>query len=169
MLGTLADALRGLPDWLAVIVVAMAPVAELRGAIPLAILGYDMRAAQSFALAFVGNLIPVPFILLFLEPVSDWLRKHWGFADRFFDKLFHRTRTKHGWRFERWRDLALVSFVAIPLPMTGAWTGALAAFLFGVRFRRALPLIAIGIAIAGCVVTAFVLSGIRVFGIDYHP
>lgn len=166
MADALYDAVRGLPHGLAVLIVAMVPIAELRGAIPLGLLGFDMPAAQTFLWAFVGNMIPVPAIVFALEPVSNWLRRHSRLFDRFFDKLFSRTREKHSWRFERFRDAALISFVAIPLPMTGAWTGALAAFLFGIPARRALPLIASGVAIAGCIVSALVLAGLRVFGIS---
>lgn len=166
MTDRLYDALHGLPDVLAILVAAMTPIAELRGAIPLGVLVYKLPAAEVFLWAVVGNMIPVPIILFALEPVSNWLRRRSRFFDRFFEKLFSRTREKHGWRFERFRDLALVSFVAIPLPMTGAWTGALAAFLFGVKPRRAIPLIATGVAIAGAIVSAIVLSGASLFGVD---
>jgi uncharacterized membrane protein len=76
--------------------------------------------------------------------------------DRFFTWLFSRTRRKHSRSFERWRDLALCFFVAIPLPGTGAWSGALAAFVFGVPFRRAMVAITCGVLIAGVVVTLVV-------------
>lgn len=165
MVEEIYEAVRGLPPALAILVVATVPIAELRGAIPLGILGLDVPAAQTFLWAVIGNFLPVPVIVFALEPVSEWLRKHSRLFDRFFERLFDRTRTKHSWRFERFRDFALVSFVAIPLPFTGAWTGALAAFLFGVPARRALPLIAIGILIAGTLVTALVLSGLTVFGL----
>lgn len=165
MVTEIYEAVRGLPPALAILVVAALPVAELRGAIPLGILGLDVPAAQTFVWAVIGNFLPVPVIVFALEPVSDWLRRHSRFFDRFFERLFEGTRTKHGWRFERFRDFAVITFVAIPLPFTGAWTGALAAFLFGVRPRRALPLIAIGILVAGAIVTAVVLSGLRVFGL----
>lgn len=159
------EAVRGLPDVLAILVVAMIPIAELRGAIPLGILGLDVPASVTFGWAVVGNFVPVPIIVFALGPVSEWLRRHIRFFDRFFEWLFERTQRKYGGRMERWRDLALISFVAIPLPFTGAWTGALAAFLFGVPARRALPLIAVGILIAGVIVTAVVLSGLTIFGL----
>lgn len=165
MIETIYEAVRGLPPALAVVVVAMLPIAELRGAIPLGIGIYKLPAVEAFAWAVVGNMVPVPIIVFALEPVSAWLRRHSSLFDRFFERLFDRTRSKHSWRFERWRDLALISFVAIPLPMTGAWTGALAAFLFGVRPRRAIPLIAVGVLIAGAIVTALVLSGLSFLGI----
>lgn len=163
LLEWLVDAVRGLPAPLAVLVVAMVPIAELRGAIPLGIGVYGMAPAEAFVVAVVGNLLPVPAILFLLDPVSSWLRRHSKLFDRFFEALFSRTRTKYSGRFERYRDYALVTFVAIPFPLTGAWTGALAAFLFGVRARRAIPLIAVGVVIAGCIVTGVVLSGLSLF------
>lgn len=162
------DLVRGLPGPLAVLIVAMMPVAELRGAIPLGVLGYRMPAAETFVYAFLGNLAPVPVILFALDPVSRLLRRHSRLLDTFFERLFTRTRTKYSWRFVRFRDFAVITFVAIPLPFTGAWTGSLAAFLFGVPARRAIPLVAVGIVIAGSIVTAIVLSGLSFFGIP-HP
>ncbi|HVL80417.1 MAG TPA: small multi-drug export protein [Actinomycetota bacterium] len=160
-----AELVQGLPAPLATVVLAMVPIVELRGAIPLAILTYRLPPLEAFAWAVLGNMIPVPIILFFLEPVSDFLRSRSRLFDRFFEKLFDRTRTKHSHRFERWRDLALITFVALPLPLTGAWTGALAAFLFGVRPRRAIPLIGVGVLIAATIVTTLVVSGLRLFGV----
>lgn len=165
MVTEIYEAVRGLPPALAILVVAALPIAELRGAIPLGILGLEVPAAQTFVWAVIGNFLPVPVIVFALEPVSNWLRRHSRLFDRFFERLFDRTRTKYGWRFERFRDFAVITFVAIPLPFTGAWTGALAAFLFGVKPRRALPLVAVGILIAGGIVTALVLSGLSIFGL----
>lgn len=161
---SVVDALRGLPPALVVFVAAMLPVSELRGAIPAGLLIYDLPVGVVLALALVGNFLPVPFIVYALEPVSDWMRARSRLADRFFNWLFERTRRKHTKRFERFEELALISFVAIPLPLTGAWTGALAGFLFGVPQRRSMPLIAVGILIAATIVTTLVLTGAMVFG-----
>lgn len=162
---TVIEALRGLPGPLVVLVAAMLPVSELRGAIPAGLLVYRMPVAVVLALALVGNFAPVPFIVYLLDPVSAWLRVRSRIADRFFTWLFERTRRKHTKRFERLEEFALITFVAVPLPFTGAWTGALAGFLFGVPPRKALPLIAVGILIAATVVTTLVLSGMTLFGI----
>jgi len=143
--------LTTVPVWFRTVVISMIPVVELRGAIPAA---YHWKAGlgATFFWAVLGNMIPIPFILLLLGPVSDWLRR-FGPLDRFFSWLFERTRKKHGRSYERWRDLALCFFVAIPLPGTGAWTGALAAFVFDVPFWRALGAIFAGVLLAGAVVT----------------
>lgn len=150
--------LRDLPPGVAVMLVAMLPVIELRGAIPIGLL-LGLSAWESFAAAVVGNLIPVPALVWLLDPVQRWLAAKFRVFDRFFDWLFTRTRTKHGPRYERFRDLALVSFVAVPLPGTGAWTGAAAAFVFGVRGWRAFGLITVGVVVAGLAVTLLFVTG----------
>ena len=80
------------------------------------------------------------------------------FFNRFFTYLFERTRKKHNGKFEKWGALALITFVAIPLPVTGGWSGALAAFVFGIPFKKALPLIFLGVIIAGAIVTGLSLG-----------
>lgn len=146
--------LASVPVWLRTMTISMIPVVELRGAIPAA---YHWKAGlvPTFFWAVLGNMIPIPVILLLLGPVSDWLRRFRPF-DRFFSWLFERTRRKHGKSYERWRDLALCFFVAIPLPGTGAWTGALAAFVFDVPFWRAMAAIFAGVLLAGTAVTVTV-------------
>ncbi len=135
----------------------MLPVLELRGAIPWAMLAGGMSWQSALTWALLGNFVPIIPLLLLLEPVSNWLRR-WKLMDRFFEWLFARTRRK-GKIVERFEFIGLILLVAIPLPGTGAWTGALAAFVFGVRFRLALPAIIIGVIIAGILVTSIVLGG----------
>ncbi len=150
----IAEAL-GLSDRWAVMVVAMLPVLELRGAIPWgAVRG--VPGLERYLLAVAGNLIPVVPLLLGLGPVARRLRKFRLMA-RFFDWFFERTRRRAG-IVERYEALGLVLFVAIPLPITGAWTGCAAASLFGIRLRYAAPAIALGVIIAGIVVSIAVES-----------
>jgi uncharacterized membrane protein len=145
-------ALEGIPPFLVVMIISMLPIFELRGGIPAgAVLGMPVWQAAVFAV--IGNMIPIPFILWLLGPVSRWLSEHSRTMRRFFDWLFARTRRRHTQSFERWKEFALVIFVAIPLPITGAWTGSVAAFLFGIPFRVALPLIFVGVMIAAVVVS----------------
>lgn len=141
------------------LLVAMTPVGELRAALPLAMVHYKMPLELAFPLVVVGNMLPVIGIVYLLEPVSTFLSKHSKLMDRFFTWLFHYTRRKHSHRFETGRDVALVTFVAIPLPMTGAWSGALVAFVFGIPPRRALPLLLLGVIGAGIIVTILILTG----------
>jgi uncharacterized membrane protein len=148
----LASLFSNLPDWLATVLISMLPISELRGAIPVAIGVYHLDPLTAYFLAVVGNFLPVVPILLFLEPVSNFLRRY-RLWDKFFNWLFTRTHRNHSERFEKYGTLALALFVAIPLPVTGAWTGCAAAFVFGIKFKHALPAIAAGILIAGVIVT----------------
>lgn len=135
------------------LLIAMLPISELRGAIPTALAVYHLSPVSAFIWAVLGNLISVVFLLLWLEPVSKYLSRHFYFFNRFFAWLFERTRRKHSRHFEIWGSLALIAFVAIPLPVTGGWTGAAAAFVFGIPFKKSLPLISLGILIAGLIVS----------------
>ena len=146
-----------LPAWLIVLLAAALPVSELRGAIPLAIGVYGYDPWQAYLLAVLGNLLPVVPLLLFLGPVSDWLRR-FTFWDKFFTWLFSRTRRKYIREHESFSLTALALFVAVPLPVTGAWTGCAIAFLLGFRFWPAFAAISIGVLLAGVIVTATVLG-----------
>jgi uncharacterized membrane protein len=144
--------LTSLPKEAVIFVMAMLPILELRGAIPWAFkFASDLPLATIYLVAVLGNFVPVIPILLLLEPVSEFLRKAPVF-DRFFTWLFARTR-RRGKIVEKYEAIGLTLFVAIPLPVTGAWTGAVAAFVFGVRTRWAVVCISLGILIAGAVVT----------------
>jgi uncharacterized membrane protein len=136
---------------------AALPVSEVRGAIPLAIAVYGYDPWQAYLLSVFGNLLPVIPLLLFLGPVSDYLRR-FAIWDRFFTWLFARTRRKYIRDHENFGLTALAIFVAIPLPMTGAWTGCAIAFLVGFRFWPALAAISSGVLLAGAIVTATVVG-----------
>jgi uncharacterized membrane protein len=158
---TLLHWLSGIPAEVQMMVLSAFPLTELRGSIPIAWTVMSGTWAwpwwKIYLLALAGNLIPVPFILWLLEPVSNFLRR-WSIFDRFFDWLFERTRRRAAESVKRYKALGLTLFVAIPLPVTGAWTGSLAAFLFGIPKRLAIPAIALGVAIAGILVT-LIMSG----------
>lgn len=143
-----------------VLAVSAAPIAELRGGLPLAI-SYGFSPVAAFFLAIAGNLLPVLPILLGLGWGERILRRR-SFLERPLDWVFARTRRK-GRLIERYGAVGLILLVAIPLPVTGAWTGAIAAFLFGIPSKRAFLLITMGVLIAGVVVLALTLSGIHLF------
>ncbi|MGB3943237.1 MAG: small multi-drug export protein [Methanothrix sp.] len=153
----LIDIFYSIPGWLATFLLAMSPVFELRGAIPLAIGVYGIPPLEAYAISVVGNLVPVVLLLLFLEPVSLRLMRYRP-GKAFFSWLFSRTYRNHVERHRRYGLLALIVFVSLPLPVTGAWTGSAIAFIFGLKFREAFPAIAIGVLIAGAVVTASVVG-----------
>jgi uncharacterized membrane protein len=139
---------------------AMTPVGELRAALPIALTIYHMNWAIAFLVSVIGNLIPAMLLLLFLGPVSRWLSSRFKTCSRFFNWLFERTKRKTEGKINKYGEIALVSFVAVPLPFTGAWTGAIAAFLFGISFKKAFPLIAAGVAIAGLIVLILTKTGV---------
>lgn len=142
-----------------VLLISMLPISELRGAIPIALTIYNLPVWSAFIWSVIGNLIPVVFIIWILNLlINKFLIRKIYIFNRFFTWLFERTRRKHSKKFEQWRDLALIILVAIPLPFTGAWTGALAAFVFGIPIKRAFPLITIGVLIAGVIVSAITLG-----------
>jgi uncharacterized membrane protein len=146
---------RGWSPELVVLAISTLPIVELRGAVPVGINLLKMNWAWVYFLAVVGNMIPIPFILLFLGPFSRFcMRFRWGLA--FFDWLFARTRRKSA-AIEKYETLGLTIFVAIPLPATGGWTGAMAAFLMGMKFHHAMLSILLGVAIAGVIMTVLAL------------
>ena len=155
------------PHELTTIILAMMPVSELRGAIPYAITVGKIPWQEAYLMSVIANFVPVIPIIYLVGPVSEYLRRY-PICDRFFDWLFARTRRK-GKLIERFEMVGLMLFVAIPLPVTGAWTGSVAAFVFGVRRRVALPAIFLGICIAGVIVTLASLGVISFWGVATNP
>ena len=151
-------------DFLKIFGLAAAPISELRGAIPLGILELDLAWYQVLPVAILGNLVPVPFILLFVDWITRQLSRV-AFFERIISWVFAMTR-RRGRLIQRYERIGLVLFVAIPLPITGAWTGSLAAVLFGLKLRHALVSIVLGVIIAGGVVTAAAMLGWSVFASD---
>lgn len=141
------------------LLISMLPIGELRVAIPVGMTVYDLPFWSAFLWSFIGNIIPIFFVIWGLDLLINKFAVHRiYFLNKFFNWLFERTRKKHTKNFERWQNLALVIFVAIPLPGTGAWTGALIAYVFGIPLKRAFPAIASGVLIAGIIVTLITLG-----------
>ena len=139
---------------------AMTPLGELRLSLPLALTVYNLDWGTAFLLSVIGNLVPVLLLLLFLGPVSKILAANFKLFERFFYWLFERTRRKHDSKIKKYGYLSLVLFIAIPLPVTGGWTGSLIAFLFDIPFKKAFPLIASGVILAGVIVSLLTQTGI---------
>lgn len=137
---------------LTVLLTAAAPISELRGAIPLALEVYKFSLAKTWALALFGNFLPVPVILYCLGPIEKFFRRNKK-MDGLFSWIYARTQKNFSGGYEKWGELALMIFVAIPLPVTGAWSGALAAHLFGIPKKKAAIFIFLGIVIAAIAVT----------------
>jgi uncharacterized membrane protein len=144
------------------IVLGMLPISEVRGAILAGVFVFDMPLLKTYALAVFGNVLPIIPLLLFLERLVEFLGHRYYWLNRFFAWLFERTRQRHGDHFHhyRWAPLALFFFVAIPLPFTGAWSGVIAAIVFGIPLFQAISAIFAGIFAAGGIVLVLIHFGI---------
>ncbi|MDD4876190.1 MAG: small multi-drug export protein [Dehalococcoidales bacterium] len=147
----------GFSKELIVVIISALPITELRGAVPVAINLFHFPWYYAFLLAVIGNILPVPFILLFLNVFSKLLNKVNIFRN-ILNYIFKQA-AKRGKIIEKYQRIGLVLFVAIPLPVTGAWTGSFAANLLGLKFKHAFISIFIGILIAGTIVTCLSLLG----------
>ena len=156
----LIHALRGSMGKEAIVfIISMIPIVELRGALLVAgpILGVPV--AEAIPLSIIGNIVPVPFILLLITPIFAWMK---GTKE----KLEARAMSKKD-QIEKYEFWGLVLFVGIPLPGTGAWTGSLIAALLGIRFKKAFPAIMLGICMATVImwfVSYVLLGGVHLLG-----
>ncbi len=141
----------GLKGPITVFLISMLPVSELRGAIPVAIHTFKMSIPYGYIVSVIGNLIPPILILLFLGPFSKFLSR-WRPFRTFFNWLFSYTKSR-SLIVENYKTIGLTIFVAIPLPITGAWTGSIAAFLLGMDLKYAMIGILAGVLTAGVIVT----------------
>ncbi len=148
---------KGISPILIVLIISMLPLIELRGSIPVAILLFKMPWEQAVALSLIGNMIPIPLILIFMDWFFKTISKV-SIGKQFTEWLFKRTRHK-GKVIERYEAIGLTIFVGIPLPGTGGWTGAFAANIFGIPFWRSMLYITIGVMCAAVVVTLLSLLG----------
>jgi len=158
------SALDFLPPWLTTIIIAMLPIIELRGSIPVAIGYFSMSPVESYILSLLGNMIPVPFILYLLEPVEKLIRRT-GLFEKTFEKLADSAVRRTSKSIEAYKFLGLAIFVSIPLPVTGAWTASLAAYILRMRMRDAILSILLGVIMAGIIVTLASIGIISVWGI----
>ncbi len=138
-----------IPGELVVFIISLFPVLELRGGLIAASI-LDIEWWRAFAFCFVGNMLPIPFILLFIRKIFDLMRK-WGPFAKVVDWL-EKKADKHSDKIDKYRLWGLFILVAIPLPGTGAWTGALVAALMDIRIKKAFPVIAVGVLVAGIIV-----------------
>ena len=139
----------------------MIPVLELRASIPVGS-SLGLNAWQCAVAAIVGNMIPVPFVILFIRKIFAYLKENWPKLSRFVERLEAKAEKKKP-LVQKYAILGLTLLVAIPLPGTGAWTGALVVAMLDIRLKRAIPCILLGVVIAAVIVT-MITYGIR-FGI----
>jgi uncharacterized membrane protein len=153
--------LEGVPKEISTMIIAMTPIFELRGSIPVAITVFGMNPFMAYLWSVLGNILPVILLVFFLEKVTLFLSSRFEFWRKFFDWLFARTRKRVHKQIEKYGDWGLFFFVAIPLPITGGWSGALAAFLFGIGKIKAIFVIFLGIMTAGIIVSLLTLGVIK--------
>lgn len=142
---------RGVRPELVVMLIAALPIVELRGAVPVGIIVLGLSWWQAVLWSLVGNIAPIVVVLLLLEQVVGWLSRVLFFR-RFFDWLYARALSRSG-TIQRYEFWGLVTFVGIPLPITGAWTGAVVAKVLKLPYWRSLLAIALGVVMAAAVVT----------------
>ena len=141
-------------EFLLTMLISMVPVAELRVGVPAGV-AMGLPIPMALLAGVIGNMIPVPFVILFIRKIFKWVRVHIPKLGRFVDRLearaYAKIENRHLVRYEAW---GLLLFVAIPLPGTGAWTGSLIAALLDLRLKNAVPVIFAGVVIAGLIMTA---------------
>lgn len=146
---------------LATFMISMVPVVELRGSLPY---GIALGLPYPFALtvAVLGNMVPVPFIIVYIRHIFAWLRKHFAKLDGLITKLEQKAHAK-GRIVKKYSVIGLCLLVAIPLPGTGAWTGALVAAMLNMRLKKAVPVIFMGVCIAAGIMTAVTFWARHIF------
>jgi uncharacterized membrane protein len=159
--------LEWLPEWFRIFFFSMFPWLEARYVIPYAMLFLKWHWWQALPFAVIGNLLPVPFILLFFKHVEKFLRRY-KFWSRAMDWLFARTRKKASATIQKYEHIGLFIFVAIPLPFTGAWTGSLIAYLFDLKFSKSVITIFFGLLAAAFIMIALTLLFGNIFGFNFN-
>ena len=150
--------------YLIVFLISMVPLIELRGAIPYAV-GFGLPILPSLGVALLGNMLPVPFIFLFARKVLEW-GKDKKYIGKFFTWCLEKGE-KGGRKLEAKAGaglyVALLLFVGIPLPGTGAWTGTLAASMLDLDFKKSILAVVLGVLLAGVIMTVLSLTGVAAF------
>ena len=145
------------PPQVLVFIISALPIVELRGAIPVAINLFHLPWYEALGISIIGNMLPVPFLLLFFESLLKLINR--TETGRKLSGWFLKRTRQRAKVVERYKRIGLMLFVAIPLPWTGAWTGSIIAFLLGIKFSRALLSITYGVVIAGAIVVCLCLLG----------
>ena len=149
-------------DSLKILFAAMTPIGELRFSIPLGIITLDMVWYKVLLLSVAGNIVPVPILLVTIDRINNFLQAHPNVLTKFLNWRANNIRKYYSSRWKKYGLVFLVILVAIPLPFTGAWTGSVAAWVFHIPKRKAMPLIVLGIMISGLIVTFITISGTNV-------
>lgn len=147
--------------YLVTFIISMIPVAELRLAIPVGV-SLGLTHTQALVTAMLGNMVPIPFIIVFIRRIFAFMRRHMPFLESVVSALERKAESKRDYIL-KWSLLGLTLFVAVPLPGTGAWSGALIAAVMDIRLKSALPAILVGVIIAGLIVTGITFGFTNIF------
>ena len=140
------------PRELAVFLIAVIPVTELRVALPLAYKVYGLSAFWSWFYSVLGTFFTMVIVVLALDPIVRILSKDIKFFEKFFHWLFEHTRKRHGKKMEEYEEWAIFILAATPIPLIGGMTGALAAFIFNIPLKKSVPLLLIGTMVSGAII-----------------
>ena len=149
-------------EFIFTLLVSMIPIVELRGGIPFGVVTLGLPYPVAFIAAVIGNILPAPFIIVYIRRIFQWMRRRLPRLDGLVDALERKAHLK-GRKVNRYKYLGLMLFVGIPLPGTGAWTGALAAAFLDMPLRKAMPSIVLGVLLAGCIMTGLTSLGFNIF------
>lgn len=141
--------------------VSMIPIIELRGAIPIAV-GLGLAPQIAIPVAMIGNLIPIPFIIIFIKKIFAWMRRKSDKLNSVVDKMEAKA-DKNKEKVLKYAFWGLALFVGIPLPGTGGWTGALVAAMLDMPLKKAFPAVIVGVLIAGVVVACVSYGALAIF------
>jgi len=158
--------LEEIPDWFWIFFTSMIPWWEGRYAIVMSMIQFGWNWWEALPFVIIGNMLPIPFILLFFHYIEKWLR-NFKFWASLMDWLFAKTRKRADAKIRRYEHLGLFLFVAVPLPFTGAWTGALIAYLFNLKFTKSLVTIFIGVICAASIMILLTLFFGNLFGFKF--
>ncbi len=152
------------PPEIATMLMAMTPVGELRLALPVAILAYKLPIWEAFFWAILGNMVPVTLILLFADKFHKYVEKKSGwFFGKHWIRVLAKAQTKFSGDYQKYGLIGLMIFIGVPLPMTGAWTGALAAFVFGIPIKKSWPFVLGGVIISGLITIGLTVGVGKIF------
>lgn len=131
-------------------ITSIMPILECRGGMIVAKI-FDIPFIKAFLICYIGNMIPMPFILLFIRKILEFMKKH-NILKKFIEKMEGRA-DKNRDKIMRYKQWGLLLFIAIPLPGTGGWTGSLFAALLDIDFKKALPIVALGVFVADLIMS----------------
>ena len=165
LIANIVELLKNLPPELSVFFLSMLPVTELRFSIPVALTVYKLSIFSTIFFSVWGAIMIVLVLLVFLEKIYLWISKTSKRGEKFFRWIFNKTERKFQGKYAKYGALALVLFVALPLPFTGFWSGAVAAFVFRIPFLKSFGLIAVGILVSSLIITLLTLTGVGLISI----